>query len=129
MTALSVIITCLAVTITSTAFAQTDKVLDGNEFIVKTIDGPDVNLETPQNLIFARGKADAPVCHMYGFYEAPYDAYEKDGVIYFSFTNESESEGKLVFNGYVTDNKIKGSYVWQKQGREDLKYDFEGQLN
>jgi hypothetical protein len=66
---------------------------------------------------------------MYGFYASPYVTNEKDGMTNFAFICESKTEGSVYFSGVVNDGRIIGTYVWKKEGREDLEYKFEGTVN
>jgi len=129
MKQLFVLLLFSAFTYSSTVYAQTTQGLDGKSFAVKTWDTTNTNLRTPETLEFVDGKADAPVCHMYGFVAAPYNVYEKDGKTYFDFVSISKKEGELRFTGSIEGTDIKGSYVWIKEGRDDLQYNFEGELN
>jgi hypothetical protein len=115
---------------TSMAFASNPAApLDGKSYSISVVGSPNYDLMTPDHLVFKAGKADAPMCHMYGFYATPYVTNEKDGMTSFSFICESKTEGSVYFSGVVTDSCIVGTYIWKKNGREDLEYKFEGTVN
>lgn len=127
MKTLSIIITCAVIAISSSLSAQSsDKALDGKSYQIKAWSSDNDQLKTPETLVFKDGKVDAPVCHMYGFYEAEYRTFEKSGETYFNFSSKSDSEGTIVFAGTVKDHRIEGTYTWLKEGQSDLVYQFEG---
>ena len=101
--------------------------LDGRQFTVDIVNGPALQLETPDNLVFQNETADVPICHVYGFEAAPYKAYEENGVCYFSFTSISDDQGSLVFNGQVIEENIRGQYTWYRTDGTELTYQFQGQ--
>jgi len=109
--------------------AQTTTSLDGKKFKIEAWDETKSDLKTPEELIFKNGMVDAPICHEYGFFASRYKATDEDGVIKFTFVNESEYEGELIFEGYVDGKTVNGTYTWKKEGRDDLKYQFQGKLN
>ena len=118
--------------VSATAYSQSEDnpelTLDGKSFRIHTWDLNKSDLRMPDDLIFENGLVDAPVCHEYGFYASPYKVFEAEGEIRFTFTNKSDYEGEIVFNGIVKGDKIEGMYTWTKPGDKELIYMFEGTL-
>ena len=129
MKLLALFLSVVSMMVSVAMLSHNDIPLDGKRFSITIVSSNDDNMKTPEELIFRGGKVDAPVCHLYGFQAASYQTVNNAGVISFSFTNDSEDEGTLYFTGMVNGEKICGTYLWKKEGREDLVYRFEGALN
>ena len=102
--------------------------LDGMTYEISAWDVSNSDLKTPDKLVFENGMVDAPVCHQYGFFAAPYEAQETDGSTQFSFVSESMEEGTVYFSGTIEDDKISGRYTWKRPNGKKLNYKFVGKL-
>lgn len=102
--------------------------LDGKTFSVKLHEDGKDGEATDDELIFKDGTFFSTDCEQYGFGAAPYEARSKGDTVLFKSTLTSEKEGKAEWEGKVTGDKIKGSFIWSKEGQDSITYGYEGSL-
>ena len=54
---------------------------------------------------------------------------DADGVVSFSVTMESATQGTKTWRGEIKGNTITGAYIWQKVGQDGFKTTFTGTKN
>jgi hypothetical protein len=78
-------------------------------------------------LYFSKGNLTYFNARKYGFQPAPYKAKEKkDGNIVGTATNESKSNGVMVWNFVIMNDSIAGTASFDTNVQNPVKYDFTG---
>ncbi len=110
------------------SYAAADGALDGKTFSVKVYEHHKDGKGTDDELIFKDGTFISTDCVQYGFEPAQYLAKSKGDNVLFKSTLTSEKEGKAEWEGKVTGEKIKGHFIWTKEGQDPIIYRYEGSL-
>jgi len=99
--------------------------LDNRKFVINLFrDGSHDSFDT---LYFSKGNFTYFTGHKYGFQPAPYKAKEKkDGNIVGTATNESKTNGEMIWNFIVMNDSIAGSASFDTRVQNPVKYDFTG---
>jgi len=95
---------------------STNDLLDGLQFqagIVKAEDGSENALE--DTLIFNDGKFSSVVCKRYNFTAAPYWVRTDGENVHFLAELSSPTDGKMVWKGTITGNKLEGTMRWTRK--------------
>ena len=106
--------------------AQNKASLDGKTFYVM---GHDVNHpEKPERdtIQFMNGKMSSNGCKQYGFKMSAYTATTANGKTTFTCVCHSDKEGQISWSGSVDGKNISGTYLWHKEGQNDINYAFSG---
>ena len=95
--------------------------LDGKTYLVEMnmADGS----KSTDHISFTNGIMESTECINYGFNKTKYKV-SKDGNI--NATMKSNSEGLLKWNGKITEGVYSGTYLWVKEGQNDITVSFEG---
>lgn len=103
--------------------AQKNKItVDGRAFKIETfVDGKSDGTEI---MSFKNGQVENNECKKWGFMAAPYTFDDEKAS--FKYTLTSPTEGKMMWEGIVSGNKVSGQYVWVKSGQKDIHYTFKG---
>jgi len=109
--------------ISRVAFSQVN--LDDRKFVVNMFrDGMHDSFDT---LYFAKGNFTYFTARKYGFQPAPYKAKEKkEGNVVGTATNESKTNGVIVWNFVVMNDSIAGTASFDTRVQNPVKYDFTG---
>lgn len=111
---------------TVSALAAAEGALDGRSFHGTTAARGQETGEA-DTLVFADGTFRSLGCDEYGFAAAPYSAEEEDGTIHFEAEAVSETEGTISWQGVVTGDAVRATFLWTKEGQEPIEYLFEGE--
>lgn len=95
--------------------------LDGMTFVGVTREASREG-DQKEELVFRDGKLHSVACDPYGFGPGAYTAESKAGAISFRATTESEKEGKIEWQGVVTEDHLSGSFTWTKKGQASIEY-------
>jgi len=89
----------------------------------------DGKFDNTEDLTFSETKVEGSICVRYGFEAANYTISKNDsGKWEFHTTMISHEHGKMVWTGEKNGTKIKGKYLWTKDGQNPINYTFEGEL-
>lgn len=112
---------------------STSDFLDGLHFkagIVKAEDGSGNALGDV--LIFSDGKFSSVVCKRYNFTAAPYWVRTEGEAIHFLAELNSPTDGKMVWKGTITGDKLKGTMRWTRTRwywTIDAEHNIEGEVD
>lgn len=106
---------------------KSETTLDGKSFQLSCWDVNQPDKKDPDLLVFKGGMMDSEACHQYGFTAAPYTSTVQNGILKFSGTISSNTEGTIVVEGIVRKENIEGTMLWSKSGQADIKYVFTGE--
>lgn len=95
------------------AGAAIARVLDGRIYSVDTgkLDQPASGKDVVR---FADGIMSTDLCIRFGFKPAPYFVRVEGSKLHFRSEMISETQGKLVFTGYIEGNTLKANAAWEK---------------
>ena len=119
---------CLSLGALSPHSASAGDSLDGKSFMIKITEHGKEGEKTDDELIFKEGTFFSVDCEQYGFGSAPYESKSKGDTTLFKSTLTSAAEGKSEWEGAVTGDKVKGTFIWSKDGQDPLIYTYEGSL-
>lgn len=77
-------------------------------------------------LVFLNGKMSAEERARFGFAATEYETIEASGGSSFSATQNSDSQGTMVWGGNLLGRKIQGTVIWRKKDGRTFTYTFKG---
>lgn len=104
--------------------AAADDSLDGKSFSVQITEHGKSGDPTADTLTFEGGNFMSSDCEQYGFTPAAYETKTKGGATLFKSTLMSEKEGKAEWEGAVKGDKIRGTFIWTKEGQDPIVYTY-----
>ena len=104
--------------------ASADEALDGKTFTVTVTPTGKGEEPSTDELIFEGGTFSSTNCEQYGFGPAAYETRTKGKAVLFKSTLTSEEEGTAEWEGAVKGDKIRGTFIWTKDGQDPVIYTY-----
>lgn len=104
--------------------ASAGEALDGKSFMVKVTPSDKSQQPMTDELVFKDGMFMSTDCEQYGFEPAAYESRTKGKAVLFKSTLMSEEEGKVEWEGAVQGDKIRGTFIWTKEGQDPAIYTY-----
>ena len=93
--------------------------------------GRELDPDEYEEIVFDNGRFVSTTCFQYGFSDAPYSATRIGDIIRFEAVTVSPTHGKIAWQGTVSGDKAKMTFVWTKERwywDTHREYWFEGRL-
>lgn len=124
ISAVFVFVLCLSIFVIGTSYNASADSLDGKSFSVQIKEHGKDSEPTADTLTFEGGNFMSSDCEQYGFTPAAYESKKKGGATLFKSTLMSETEGKAEWEGAVKGDKIRGTFIWTKEGQDPIVYTY-----
>lgn len=106
--------------------------LDGKAFVgLNGEKGRELDPDEHEEIVFDNGRFVSTTCYQYAFGDAPYSARRIGDSIHFEAVTLSPTHGKIAWQGIVTGEQARMTFVWTKERWYwDIhrEYWFEGRL-
>ena len=111
---------------------STNDFLDGLQFKAGIVKEDGSGNALGDTLIFSNGQFSSVVCKRYNFTASPYWVRTEGETIHFLAELNSPTDGKMVWKGTVTGNKLKGTMRWTRKRwywTIDAEHKIEGEVD